>query len=153
MTTSINIENTRRAYRAFGEGDIGTLTSLIAPDCIWHVNGRSVLSGDYVGYEQILGYFAKLAELSDGTFKAELVDVGELSGGLVSCLVRVSGTRKGKTLDTRMVELGKANAAGQVQECWWFAEDAYAADEFFGPQQIVLPEQGTKARAKAKANN
>jgi ketosteroid isomerase-like protein len=147
--TSTNIENTRRAYRAFGEGDIGTLTSLIAPDCIWHVTGRSVLSGDYVGYEQILSYFAKLAELTNGTFKAELVDVGELSGGLITCLVRISGKRNGQTLDTRMVEIGKANAAGQVQECWWFAEDAYAGDEFFGPQQIVLPGQKPKARAKA----
>jgi hypothetical protein len=106
-----------------------------------------VLSGDYVGYEQILGYFAKLAELTGSTFKAELTDTGELSGGLVTTLVRISGKRAGQTLDTRMVQIGKSNAAGQLQECWWFAEDAYAADEFFGPQQIVLPGQKTKAKA------
>lgn len=44
---------------------------------------------------------------------------------------------------TRMLELGRANAAGQVEECWWFPEDVYATDEFFGPAQILLPTQAT----------
>lgn len=28
-----------------------------------------------------------------------------------------------------------------MTECWWFAEDEYAADAFFGPAEIALPEQ------------
>ncbi|MBK5305900.1 MAG: nuclear transport factor 2 family protein [Frankiaceae bacterium] len=138
---SVNIDNTKRAYAAFGEGDIATLTELIAPDCIWHVGGRSQLTGDYVGQEQILGYFAKLYELTDGTFSATLTDIGETEAGLATCIVTLHGRRNGTKLETRMVEIGQANAAGQVAECWWYAEDAYAVDEFFGPAQIVLPEQ------------
>ena len=139
MTT--NIDNTKKAYAAFGSGDIATLTALIAPDCVWHVGGRSHLAGDYVGHEQILGYFGKLYELTDGTFSAVLDDVGETEAGLVTCVVTLSGRREGRTLTTRMIEIGRPNEAGQVAECWWFAEDAYAADEFFGPSMIVLPEQ------------
>jgi ketosteroid isomerase-like protein len=141
---SNNIENTKRAYAAFGSGDMTTLTDLIAPDCVWHVGGRSQLAGDYVGHEQIFGYFGKLYELTDGTFSATLDDVGQTESGLVTCIVTLRGSRNGKSITTRMVEIGLANAAGQVAECWWYAEDAYAADEFFGPAEIVLPAQSTR---------
>jgi hypothetical protein len=83
----------------------------------------------------------KLMELTDGSFKVSLDDVGELeSSGMIACLVTVSGSRGGKSVETRMVEIGKSNSAGQVVECWWFPEDMYAGDEFFGPAQITLPE-------------
>jgi ketosteroid isomerase-like protein len=142
---SRNIDNTKKAYAAFGTGDLATLTDLIAPDCVWHVGGRSQLTGDYVGHEQILNYFGKLYELTEGTFAATLDDVGETESGLVTCVVTLSGRREGHTLNTRMMEIGRANAAGQVAECWWFAEDAYALDEFFGPSVIVLPEQARQS--------
>ena len=145
---STNIENTKKAYAAFGTGDIATLTELIAPDCVWHVGGRSQLAGDYVGHEQILSYFGKLYELTDGTFTATLADVGETEAGLVTCVVQVAGRREGRSLTTRMIEMGRSNDAGQLAECWWFAEDAYTADEFFGPATIVLPEQ-TPVTARA----
>ena len=145
---STNIENTKKAYAAFGTGDIATLTELIAPDCVWHVGGRSQLAGDYVGHEQILNYFGKLYELTDGTFTATLDDVGETEAGLVTCVVKVAGRREGRSLTTRMIEMGRSNDAGQLAECWWFAEDAYTADEFFGPATIVLPEQ-TPVTARA----
>lgn len=138
---SINIENTKKAYTAFMSGDIATLTEMIAPDCIWHVGGRSVLAGDYAGHEQILGYFAKLQEMTAGTFSVHLDDVGETEAGLVTAVVTLSGTRDGRTLQARMIEVGRSNAAGQLAECWWYAEDAYAVDEFFAPLQIVLPTQ------------
>jgi ketosteroid isomerase-like protein len=146
---SINIDNTRKAYAAFASGDIATLSELIAPDCIWHVNGRNPLAGTYTGHEQILTYFGKLAEETEGTFKAELVDLGELSGGMVTCLVTLTGSRKGATIKERSIQLARNNAAGQVAECWWFAEDPYAADAFFSDQEIVLPGQ-QKAKATTK---
>ena len=138
---STNIDNTKKAYAAFGSGDIATLTELIASDCIWHVGGRSQLAGDYVGHEQILGYFAKLYELTEGTFTATLTDIGETEAGLTTVLVSLNGRREGRTLTTRMMEIGRTNAAGQLAECWWFAEDAYTADAFFGPAVIVLLDQ------------
>ena len=142
---SQNVENTKKAYAAFASGDIATVSELIAADCIWHAGGRSQVAGDYVGQEQILGYFAKLFELTDGTFSVRLDDVGETDAGLVTCMVTLTGTRQGKTLTTRFVEVGRSNAAGQLAEAWWFAEDGYAADEFFGPAVIVLPDQSKVA--------
>ena len=139
---STNIDNTRKGYKAFAEGDLATMTELIAPDCVWHVGGRSQLAGDYTGHDEIFGYFGKLMELTDGTFAVKLEDVGELEGtGMVVSLVTTSGTRNGQTISTRMMELGRSNDAGQIAECWWFPEDAYAGDEFFGLAEVVLPSQ------------
>ena len=139
---STNIDNTRKGYKAFAEGDLATMTELIAPDCVWHVGGRSQLAGDYAGHDEIFGYFGKLMELTDGTFAVKLEDVGELEGtGMVVSLVTTSGTRNGQTISTRMMELGRSNDAGQIAECWWFPEDQYAGDEFFGASEIVLPAQ------------
>ena len=72
---STNIDNTRKGYKAFAEGDLATLTELIAPDCVWHVGGRSQLTGDYTGHDEIFSYFGKLMELTDGTFRADLAEV------------------------------------------------------------------------------
>jgi ketosteroid isomerase-like protein len=139
---SINIDNTRKAYAAFASGDIATLQELIAPDCVWHVGGRSPIAGTYTGHDQILGYFGQLAEQSGGTFKAELVDCAELpSTGMVIALVQTSGTINGTATDVRMVELGRSDDQGRLAECWWFSEDQYAQDEAFMPQEIVLPGQ------------
>ena len=145
---SLAIDNTRKAYKAFGEGDLATLTSLIAPDCVWHIGGRSILTGDYVGHDQILGYFGKLHELTGGTFSVRLDDLAELSAtGQIVCLVTVRGTRNGITMESKMIELSRVDAQGRVQETWWYPEDAYAGDEFFGPAEIVLPAQKSKTAA------
>jgi ketosteroid isomerase-like protein len=146
---SKNIDNTRKAYAAFGAGDIPTLLELIAPDCVWHVGGKSPVAGTYTGHDQIVGYFGQLLELSGGTFKAELVDLAELPAtGLVAALVRTTAAVDGQTSEIRMVELGRSNDAGQLVECWWFSEDQYAQDAVFAPQEIVLPSQsGQPVRA------
>lgn len=140
---SLAIDNTCRAYKAFAEGDLPTVTSVLAPDCTWHVGGRSAIAGDYTGHDQTLGYFGKLFELTDGTFSVELTDLAELPmTGLVTCLVNARGTRNGTTITSRMIQLSRVDEDGILRECWWFQEDQYAADAFFGPARIVLPAQG-----------
>src|SRR2546428_11063257 len=64
-----------RLYAAFDAGDAESLKKLIAEDAVWHVPGSTEISGDHRGHEAIFAYFQKLAELSGGTFRAELVDV------------------------------------------------------------------------------
>jgi ketosteroid isomerase-like protein len=146
---SINIENTKKAYAAFSAGDIATVIDLITPDCVWHVGGRSAAAGTYVGHDQILGYFAKLMELSEGTFKVDLLDVAELPATrMVISLVNSTVIRNGATIDVRMVQLSREDEAGHLAECWWFSEDQYLQDASLGAAEIVLPTQaGVTARA------
>ena len=137
-----NIDNTRKSYAAFSAGDIPTLLEHIAPDCVWHVGGRSAVAGTYVGHEQILGYFGKLVEISGGTFAVELIDAAELpASGMVTALINTTMTVNETSTQVRMVELGRMNAKGQLAECWWFSEDQYAQDAALGPATIVLPTQ------------
>src|SRR2546422_8709804 len=64
-----------RLYAAFDAKDVASLGKLIAEDAVWHVPGTSPVSGDHRGQAAIFPYFQKLAELTDGTFRAELIDV------------------------------------------------------------------------------
>ena len=70
-----NEEIVRKGYQAFGEGDMDTLGSLYAPDAVHVASGSNPLSGEYKGVADILAYYGKLFELSNGTFAAELKSV------------------------------------------------------------------------------
>jgi ketosteroid isomerase-like protein len=62
-----NADLLHRGYDAFATGDIPTALGMFANDITWHVPGRSPLSGDYKGHEEVLGFFAKSMALSGGT--------------------------------------------------------------------------------------
>ena len=94
-----NEEIVRQGYKAFGEGDMDTLRSLYAPDAVHSATGNNPLSGDYKGVDNILGYYGKLFELSDGTFSAELKSVKLEGDHTVVATHHDSGQRGGKTLD------------------------------------------------------
>ena len=85
----------KRAYDAFGRGDIPTVLGILDKKIRWHVPGQSPLSGDYIGHEQVLGFFQKCMELSGGTLRIELHDIvaGDTS---VFVLCTVSATRSGQ---------------------------------------------------------
>jgi ketosteroid isomerase-like protein len=94
-----NEDLVRQGYKAFGEGDMETLRSLFAPDAVHSATGNSPLAGDYKGVDDILAYYGKLFELSDGTFKAELKSTKLEGEDKVVATHRDKGQRGGKTLD------------------------------------------------------
>ena len=91
----------RKGYAAFNSGDIETLMSLFSHDVVQHVPGTSPLAGDYKGVESVLGYYAKLGELTDGTFRAHLIDAHGDGRGHVTSLHQVIATRGGVTRVSR----------------------------------------------------
>jgi uncharacterized protein len=94
-----NEDLVRQAYKAFGEGDMDTLGSLFAPDAVHVATGNTPLSGEYKGVDDILAYYGKLFELSEGTFRAELQSVSVEGDDTVVATHHDSGQRNGKTLD------------------------------------------------------
>lgn len=89
----------RRGYAAFNSGDMDTLRQIFARDVVHHAPGSGPLAGTYKGVDSVLGYYAKIAELTDGTFRANLVDVhGDRHGHVVAIQLNTA-TRK----DQRMV--------------------------------------------------
>jgi ketosteroid isomerase-like protein len=91
----------RRGYAAFNSGDFDTLRAILSHDVVQHVPGTSQLAGAYKGIDAVFGYYAKLAELTDGRFRAELVEVFGDGLGHVTALHQMTATRNGMTRISR----------------------------------------------------
>ncbi|MGN6608057.1 MAG: nuclear transport factor 2 family protein [Jatrophihabitans sp.] len=92
-----NIALVRRGYAAFNAGDVATLREVIAYDAVQHVPGGSMIAGAYKGVDAILGLYARLAELTGGTFRASLIDVHSDGGAHAVAVHQTSATRNGQT--------------------------------------------------------
>jgi ketosteroid isomerase-like protein len=91
----------RRGYQAFNAHDMDTLRTILAADVVQHVPGNGPLAGTYKGADSVLGYYGKLAELTDGTFRADLIDVHGDALGHVTAVHQISATRNGTTRVSR----------------------------------------------------
>ena len=117
------------SLRRLRHGDVGTLRELTDQDAVWHTPGRNLVSGYYRGQDEILGFFARVAELTGGTFRAELHDVVANDEHAVAIYV-TRGEREGRTLENRTVLVSHVRN-GKFTESWLMSDDQYAADEFF----------------------
>ena len=100
MTEHPNAVLTRKAYNAFASGDLEALKGMMTDDSVWHEPGTSPTAGNYKGRDQITEFFVKLFDISNGTFKAEVVDI--LADDDRAVVIQHStATRDGKKLDTR----------------------------------------------------
>ncbi|MEP6815385.1 MAG: nuclear transport factor 2 family protein [Marmoricola sp.] len=129
MTDHPNLDLLRRGYAAYGSGDLDTINELFADDVVWHVAGRSPISGDYTGKEAVFGFFARLQELSDGTSKVDVHDLlANDEHGVV--LVTESAARNGRSHEATATHVFHLSN-GKVTEFWDAQTDQYAADEFW----------------------
>ena len=55
---SANEDRVRQGYEAFGKGDMDTLRSIMTPDVVHSVPGKSLIAGDHKGIDDVLGYYA-----------------------------------------------------------------------------------------------
>ena len=77
----------------------------------------------------MLQFFARVFEMSGGTFSFELHDVLANDEHAVA-LVTVRGERAGKQLNDNMVQISHLRD-GKAYEVWNQATDQYAQDEFW----------------------
>ena len=127
--THANEDLIRSGYEAFGRGDVAAVTALFADDIAWHIGGTSLVSGDYRGPQEVLGFFGKLAELSGGTFRLEVHDILANDKHAV-VLATASGQRDGQALAAREAQIWHV-ADGRRTEFWAFAENQADLDKFF----------------------
>jgi ketosteroid isomerase-like protein len=127
--THPNEELVRRGYEAFNTADVETLRQLFADTTIFHEPGRSPISGDYQGMDQVLGFFGTLAERSGGTFRATLHDVvanDEHAIGLHSS----DAERDGRAVRSPTVLVFHVRD-GKITETWSHHYDQHEFDEFW----------------------
>ena len=101
-TPDDNMLSVVRGYAAFNSGDFDTLRSLMVGDVTQHVPGQGPLAGAYKGIDAVLGYYAKIAELTNGNFRADLVDVHSDGVSHVLAVQQITATRN----DVRRVSRG-----------------------------------------------
>jgi uncharacterized protein len=124
-----NEETARAALSAFQQGDMVAIRDYFSPDVVWHVPGRGPLSGDYRGVDEVLGFFAKTMELTNGTFRLEVHDV-LANDEHVTVLSTITAEREGRSLKSNGVQVVHVKD-GHALESWLHPDDQYAIDEFW----------------------
>jgi len=119
----------RRSYTAFARGDIAAVLAILAEDVLWHVPGRGLLSRDYRGHDEVLGFFGQFMELSDRTFRIQIDDV-LANGERVVVLCTESAQRVGRSWSSWQVHVWTVNN-GRATVFWQFQGDQQTEDEFW----------------------
>ena len=129
MTEHPNVELARRGYNAFAQGDVATLTELIADDAVWHVRGLGPLNGDYRGRDQVLGFFGRLAEETGGTFRLDVHDI-LANDEHTAVLCTLTASRGSKSIEVPVVNVNH-NRDGMITEFWAATTDPQASIDFW----------------------
>jgi hypothetical protein len=95
----------REGFASFGGSDPKVLLSLFAPDAVWHVPGRSSMSGDYRGLEEIVPFLRRTAELTNGTYRVGLLWVVADDEHAVAVYLARGSRPDGRELDIEQVLL------------------------------------------------
>src|SRR3954447_12526221 len=82
-----NAELLRAGYESFAAGDVPAVLDIFAEDIAWRVAGRSPIAGDYRGHDEVVGFFQKLGEGSNGTFTVRVEDILDNGDETVVALV------------------------------------------------------------------
>jgi len=127
--THPNAELLRGGYDAFAKGDIPTVLGIFAEDIAWHVPGRSPLSGDYRGHQEVVGFFAKAMELSGGTLRVEADEI-LADGERIIALTTVSAERNGRSWSSLEVHVWRVQD-GRAITFREFQGDQEAEDRFW----------------------
>ncbi|HUF53040.1 MAG TPA: nuclear transport factor 2 family protein [Dehalococcoidia bacterium] len=117
-------------FAAQAKGDEAALRALMAGDIVWHVPGRSPLSADYRGPDEVLAFLARPRELSGGTVRPQLLALTATDEYAVA-LVRVYAERPGKKLDGSLQAWTFRIADGRIAEFWFLVEDRNEVDAFW----------------------
>jgi uncharacterized protein len=130
MAEHPNVTRIKDGYAAFAKGDFAVLNDLFAEDLLWHIGGRSQLTKDYRGRDQVYGFFGKLMELTEGSFHLDLHAVfADDEHGVA--LVVGTASRGGKSLTINEAHIYHMRD-GKVTEFWDGSTDQYAFDELIG---------------------
>jgi ketosteroid isomerase-like protein len=111
-------------------GDATLLINLLADDVVWHVPGRNLLSRDYTGKTEVIGFWGRARELSSRTVRSEIIEVmGGDNFGVA--IVRVFAEREGRSLGGSLQAWAYRLDDGKIAEFSFLVEDRYAVDAFW----------------------
>ncbi|HJT04906.1 MAG TPA: nuclear transport factor 2 family protein [Pseudonocardiaceae bacterium] len=127
MATEVEVVS--RFYAAIRAGNLDGVAACFAADGAWHLPGTAPISGTHRGWAAIREVVATVLRLSDGTFRAELVDVavGERYGVAVQ---HATARRLGRVLDVTACQLIRMSG-GVIAEMRGHYSDEAALSSFW----------------------
>ncbi|MBS2962358.1 nuclear transport factor 2 family protein [Actinocrinis puniceicyclus] len=126
-----NLDGARRAIELFHAGRVELMRAMLADDVVWRVPHVNPLAADIVGIDAVLEFFRRVQQETNGTFRAEVLDLAA-DERTVFCLMRVRAERRGRTLDQQIVNVWRLRPGdGKVYERELFMEDQPASDDFW----------------------
>lgn len=120
----------RRTYEDLEAEDLEVLRDDMADDVVWHVPGRSVVSGVYTGPEAILALLGRLKEMSEGTYRVEVIDIVPDPPDKAIVFERETATRNGDELAV-IAKLEFEIHGEKITEVTVNQSDEFLFDEFW----------------------
>jgi ketosteroid isomerase-like protein len=116
LSVNQKIERVRRAFDAFGRGDLQTVGDSFTDDAVWHGRGSTKFGKDFNGKQATLANIMEYAQ----TYQDIKQDVHDILGSddHVAALVTATVTRNGKTYQDHQVFVFHVNDEGKVNEAW-----------------------------------
>jgi len=129
MSHHPNVQHMRDGYDAFAKGDLAGLQELMTEDVVWHVAGRTPLSGTYEGRDAVFEFFGRVMELTEGSFRVEpLTALADDTYGAAP--VRITAHRGDRHLDVMNLQVSRLED-GRVAEFWDTTTDTEATEAFY----------------------
>ena len=120
----------RRGYKAFSEGDMDTLRSIMTPDVVQSVPGSNQTSGEHKGIDEVLGLYGQLFDLSGGSLSIELKSV-TTQGDKVIAVHHAKAENGGRSLNTDET-IAFSFSGDKVSRLDETSADVAAEDAFWG---------------------
>jgi uncharacterized protein len=130
-----NVETVRRAYEAFGRGDIPVVLAMLDEQVEWNMAENHTFwpGGPFVGPQAVLeGVFSRIMQTFDGFTVTVQRIVGCGDSVLAELRYRATARATGKALDAQAAHIfdfedGKCVRYQQYTDTWQFAEVTSAA--------------------------
>jgi ketosteroid isomerase-like protein len=128
-----NEDIVRRGYKAFGEGDMETLGSLMTDDVSHVVPGDNRFTGEHKGKDAVFAFYGGIFEASGGTYQADLQSVEEQGDDTVVSKHRGTAQHGDQKLDVTEI-LTFTIKGGKITKIVssFSPEDEKAEDAFWG---------------------
>jgi ketosteroid isomerase-like protein len=128
MSAQEDAELVRRGYEAFIAGDMVWLNEHLHENVVWHNPGHNLLSGDYRGRENVLGFFARTVQIALPEF--DMHDVVASDDHVV--VLTATTWRRNDNNETFEDHVGQVFHVdgGKVLEVWTMAENLAGLDQF-----------------------
>lgn len=110
----------------YAGGDLDALRPRLTEDVVWHVPGRSQISGEHRGIDAVLAYFERRRSLTDHSFRVTVHGLSVVGDRVVQ-LAGGHAVRDGRELEWETVGVFRVEG-DRIAECWLLPFDPGAFD-------------------------